>query len=212
MGTITCPEIREVTLSPKERAEARDSYVRNFDRQFRDWSDIAKCCIDVDKDRDWQILGFHSFHAWLLDAAPASRSYLYLVIGRYRELAPDISHEELAEIPLGSAGVLVQMSKSKRQDPAVRKSAKKKPADFLKDVHDTAPDQHLELRHRVTLDFQESAWSVIEATFEKYKVMEGECSLETFIEFLCSEVNEWTLHADHQDKGQKDEADGKGLQ
>jgi hypothetical protein len=200
MGTITCPEIREVSLTPEERARTRDSYVRNFDRQFRDWTDIANCCISVERDRDWETLGFHSFHAWLLDAAPASRSYLYLVMGRYKELAADIPQEELAQIPLGSAAVLVQMSKSRRKDPAVRQSAKKKPADFIKDVQETQPDQHIELKHRVTVDFTESQWAVIEATFEKYQLLDPNASLAVFFEWACSEVSEWTLHVEQQEK------------
>ena len=209
MGVLSAPEIRECTLSPTERAEARDSYVRNFDRQFKDWTDIASCCISVDRDRDWETLGFHSFHAWLLDAAPASRSYLYLVIGRYKELIPDIPQEELAEIPLKSAGVLASMSKTKRKDPEIRKSAKKKPKEFIEDMQTLAPDQHIEARHRITLDFPVSAWSVIEATFEKYQLLEGATSLESFIEWMCSECSEWTLHADHHDKGRKDDQDGE---
>jgi hypothetical protein len=211
MGCVTCPEIRATSLTVEERAAARDSYVREFDRQFRDWASIAECCISVERDRDWEVLGFHSFHAWLLDAAPASRSYLYLVMGRFKELIADIPQEELADIPLGSAGVLVQLSRSKRQDPQVRKAAKKRPQEFIREVQETAPEEHVELRHRITLDFQESAWSVIEAKFEKYKVLEGECSLEYFIEWMASEVSEWTLHADHHQERRTDNQDGAGL-
>jgi hypothetical protein len=203
-------EIRpEIAISPKERAEARDSYVRSFEEQFSNWSAIAKVCVDMDRDRDWELLGFHSFGAYLVATAPRSRSYLYLVMGRFKELVPDIPEEELAEIPLGSAGVLVQMSKTKRKDPEIRKSAKKKPAEFLKDVQETDPNQHLELRHRITLDFEDSAWSVIEATFEKYKVIEGECSLETFFEWAVSEVSDWSLHAEDGNKRRKNDLDGE---
>jgi hypothetical protein len=188
MGTISCPEIREVTLSFEERAHARDSYVRNFDRQFKDWSEIAACCLSVKRDRDWKTLGYHSFEAWLTDAAPASRRYIFLVMGLHENLSPDLSPEELSKIPLGSARVLTQMSKTARKDPKIREAAKQKRSEFIKAVQRYTPDQHVETRHRITLDFPETAWSVIEATFEKYKVIEGECSLEMFIEWMCSEV------------------------
>src|SRR5882672_377315 len=108
MGTLTAPEIREYELSPKERASARDSFVRAFERQWSDWTEIARVCCEIEDDKDYLLLGFHSFGSWVLQAAPRSRSYLYLVMGRYRELRPDISDEELAQISLGSAGVLRQ--------------------------------------------------------------------------------------------------------
>jgi hypothetical protein len=210
MGVLCDLEIRPSSaVSPKERAEARDSYVRNFDRQFKDWSEIASCCLAVKRDRDWETLGFHSFEAWLTNAAPASRRYIFLVMGLHENLSPDLSPEELSNIPLGSAKVLTQMSKSARKDPKIKEAAKQKPSEFIKSVQNCTPEQHIELRHRVTLDFQESAWAVIEATFEKYKVMEGECSLENFIEWMCSEVSEWTLHADQNDKRRKDDKDGE---
>lgn len=197
MGVLSAPEIREWPLSVEERAKARDCYVREFDRQFREWSEIARCCCQVDRDQDWKTLGFSSFHAWLKDAAPASRSYIYLVMGRYQELIADIPEEELKQIPLGSAGVLVQMSKSARRDPQVRNAAKKKPKEFIEEMQQVAPEQHLETRRRVTLDFYETQWSVIEATFEKYQVMfDSHANLEGFIEWLCSEVSEWSLHVE----------------
>lgn len=195
MGTLNAPEIREISMSPKERAKARDLYVRDFDRQFADWAGIADCCLAVDRDRDWEILQFHSFHAWLLDAAPASRSYLYLVMGYYKKLILDIPAEELAEIPLGSAGVLASMSSTVRRDPKIRKAAKKKPGEFIREVQEMAPEQHVEGRHRVTLDFPLSAWTLIENAYQKFQELGGPASLETFVEFLVSEVNEWTFHA-----------------
>src|SRR5882724_6724330 len=102
MGTtVNCPEIRyqEIKLTPQDRAEARHAYVRAFEDQFSNWAGIAKACIDVDRDKDYLLLGYKTWHAWLLDAAPMSRSYIYIVVGRYKELAPDIPHEELVQMP-----------------------------------------------------------------------------------------------------------------
>jgi hypothetical protein len=214
MGTTNCPEIREVPLSPEERAQARDSYVRNFDRQFKDWQEIAKCCLSVKRDEDWKTLGFESFARWLHDAAPASERYLYLAMGLWENLSPDIPEDKLNEIPLGTAAILQRQVKSAklRKDPKILEAAKQKPKKFIADMKELAPDQHVELRHRITLDFEASAWSVIEATFEKYKVMEGECSLETFIEWMCSEVSEWTLHADKTDEGRQEDLNRKRVQ
>ena len=196
MGAIADIEWREEKLTPQERAAARDNYVREFDRQFRQWSDIAHCCLDVKRDRDWELLGFHSFDAWLKDAAPASRAYIYAAIGFYDTLIPDIPEAELQQIPLGSAGVLAKMSPNARQDPEIRKAAKSKPSEFLKRVQEIRPEQHMESKIRQVLVFSASQWSVVEATFQKYQVMlDPDATLASFIEFLCSEIAEWTFNA-----------------
>jgi hypothetical protein len=181
-------EIRaETNISPKERAEARDAYVREFERQFNDWVGIAKCCADVERDRDWELLGFPSWHAWILDAAPRSRSYIYLVVGRFKELSIDIPEEELALIPLGSAGVLTKLSSSARRDSKIRKSAQQKPEKFVADLQQIAPQQHLEAMIRKEVFFTASQWAVIEPKFEAYCLLDPGASLATFIEFLVSE-------------------------
>lgn len=187
MGTLTAPEIREHRLSPKERAFARDSYVRDFERTFQDWTAIAKCCIDIERDRDYELLGFASWHAWLLDAAPRSRSYIYLVVGRYKELIADIPEEELAQIPLGSAGVLRQLSSSARRLSKIRQAAQSKPAEFRKVLDQEFPEQHLEPLVECRLRFKLSFWSLFEAAYEKYKLTDETGSKEDFIEFLVSE-------------------------
>lgn len=213
MGTINCPEIRviEEEVSPEDRAKARDAYVRNFERIFNDWSDIARVCLDVERDKDYERLGFSSWHQWLLAAAPKSRSYIYLVTRRLEKLEKDFTMEELAEIPLGSAGILVTMPESKRRDPVVRKAATKPPADFIEELQKAEPDQHIEARVKIEVDFSTSQWQVVNACFEKYKEREGETSLAEFIEWCCSEVSEWTLHADTAQKG-KDDSNGPRVQ
>jgi hypothetical protein len=189
MGTtINCPEIRtETSLTPQDRAEARDAYVRAFDRQFADWAEIAKACIDVERDKDYLRLGFKTWHEWLLDAAPMSRSYIYIVVGRYKELAPDISHEELSKMPLGSAKVLASVSSSVRQNPKLQSVAIKKPKELREFIRDNHPDQHIEGIVEKRLKFTTSQWERVEAVYEAYLLTDEGASLETFIEWLCSE-------------------------
>lgn len=188
MGTLTAPEIREHTLSPRERAEARDARVREFERQFNDWVEIARCCIEVERDHDYKLLGFPSWHAWLLDAAPRSRSYIYLVVGRYKELIADIPEEELAQIPLGSAGVLETLASKIRQNPRVREAALKKPSAFRQVLEKEFPNQHIEPLVECRLRFKLSFWEVFETAFEKYKLTDESATKEEFIEFLVSEL------------------------
>jgi hypothetical protein len=184
---MSAPEVREFSLTPKERAESRDNYVRVFDQQWADWSSIAKVCVDMDRDRDWEILGFASFNQYLVTAAPRSRSYLYLVIGRYRELSPDIPDEELAQIPLSNASVLKQLSPAVRKESKIRLGAKGKPAEFREMVSKEYPGQHIEPIVEQRLRFTLSAWTRIEAAWEAYKVIDESASLETFLEWAVSE-------------------------
>lgn len=189
MGQIADIEIRPIDcdLTPKERAAARDSFVRSFERQFSDWSEIARVCCQVESDKDYALLGFHSFGAWLIEAAPRSRSYIYLVMGRYKELAPDISDEDLARIPLASTGVLKQLSSKVRQNPKLKSVAIKEPKELRKYIEENHPDQHIEGIVERKLRFTTSQWQRVEAVYEAYLVADEGASLETFIEWLCSE-------------------------
>lgn len=188
MGTINCPEIRETSLSPQERAQARDFRVRDFERQFNDWTEIAKCCIEVERDQDYKLLGFPSWHAWLLDAAPRSRSYIYLVVGRFKELIADIPEEELAQIPLGSAGVLRSLSSAARKSSKIRQAAQSKPAEFRKVLEQEFPEQHIEPIVECRLRFKLSFWVNFEAAYEKYKLTDETATKEDFVEYLVSEM------------------------
>ncbi len=181
-------EIRPDTdLSPQERAEARDSFVRSFERQFADWSEIARVCCQIEQERDYLLLGFHSFGAWLIEAAPRSRSYIYLVMGRYKELAPDISDEDLARIPLESTEVLKQLSSTIRRNPELASVAIKEPKELRKHIQENHPDQHVELVVEKTIRFTASQWERVEAVYEAYLLTDEGASLATFVEWLCSE-------------------------
>jgi hypothetical protein len=182
----TFVEVAEQALAI-QRAQNRDQFVREFERQWADWTEIAKCCIDIDLDRDWALLGFHSFEAWLVNAAPRSRSYLYLVIGRYKELSIDLPPEELAQISLGSAGVLRQLPSSMRRDPEVQRQARKQPKEFRESLRERHPGQHIETIVEVKLKFTASAWNVVSAAFDAYRLVDETASMADFVEWMCSE-------------------------
>lgn len=178
----------ETSLTPLERATARNSFVKDFEERFADWSTIAKVCIEVERDKDYLLLGYHSWNAWLLEVAPKSRSYIYLVVGRYKELIPDIPEEELAQIPLGSAGVLKQLSSAARRDPAVRQAARSKPSELRMVVSATHPEQALETIVEKKCRFAMSQWNVIDSAYQAYLVLDDGASFEDFIEWLVSET------------------------
>ena len=170
-----------------QRAQDRDAFVRDFDAKWGDWCPIAEACVAVERDRDWALLGFHSFEAWLVNAAPRSRSYLYLVIGRYKELSIDLPPEELAQISLGSAGVLRQLPSSMRRDPEVQRQARKQPKEFRESLRERHPGQHIETIVEVKLKFTASAWNVVSAAFDAYRLVDETASMADFVEWMCSE-------------------------
>ena len=175
-------------LTPKERAEARDAFVRAFDEQFSNWVSIAKCCADVKRDKDYELLGFETYGQWISNVAPRSRSYLYLVVGRYEELAPDIPDNELAQIPLGSAGILKQLSSKIRQSPKIRKAAKGKPSELRQVLKDSEPEQHVEALEVRTLRFTESQAIVFDEMLAGYQALnELQASAEEAVEWLASQ-------------------------
>jgi hypothetical protein len=180
-------EVRTHTLTAQERAIERDSLVREFERQFSQWTAIAKVCIEVERDRDWEILGFHSWSAWILDAAPKSRSYIYLVTSRYKELIADIPEEELAQIPLGSAGVLKQLSPAVRKSSKIRQAAKEKPEKLRQIVEQEFPEQHLLGLDIRCLKLDTSQAGVFDEALAIYRALNNHCAtVEEFVESLCA--------------------------
>lgn len=191
MGAVNCIEVRDAQYShvPLVRAQWRDEYVRDFETQFSGWVFIAKVCLDVDRDQDWKVLGYRSWDAWLQAAAPRSRSFIYLVVSHYKALSPDISDEELAEIPLASATVLKSVSSKTRRDPVVQNAAKGKTKELRETIMREHADQHLESVVTPKLHFSLGAWHKINNAYETYvELIDPNASMETFLEFACSEV------------------------
>jgi Fe-S-cluster formation regulator IscX/YfhJ len=181
-------EVKEEPLTPYGRALARDEFLQEFERQFSNWTDIARCCVEAERDKDYELLGFKSFHSWIMVRAPRSRSYLYLVMGRYRELIVDIPEEELAKIPLGSAGILRQLSSAARRKSKIRQSARKSPAEFRKDIREELPEQHLEILDSRTYKFTASQARVIDTAMAKFREDDPKISDEDIIESWAAEA------------------------
>jgi hypothetical protein len=189
MGTCVDIEVRpSSSLTPQDRAEYRDHFVREFEARFNDWSAIARVCCDVERDRDYLLLGFKSFHQWILAAAPKSRAYIYLVTGRYKELKDDFSDAELAEIDLDSTTTLRKLSPAVRRDPEVREAAKKKPRDLRKVVTEKHPEQLIEECDARVLNFPVSAAEVFDEALQCYRTMNNPSApVEEFVEGLCAD-------------------------
>jgi hypothetical protein len=195
MGTVLEAVEAVRTVTPEERAASRDAYIRSFERAFLDWSGIAKVCIDMKRDRDWELLGFRSFGAWLTDAAPCSRSYIYTAIDLYHKLAADIPAEELSAMPMGSAQLLTGVSTATRRDPKAKSAAKKGKRQLRKTMATDFPHEHIDAS--TTLDIPQGLMDVLEEGVDVYTTLSREpITLLPFMEFL---VSDW-LASECQDE------------
>ncbi len=201
MGTVTCPEIREINVTSEERAQAYDSRVREIDRIVREsWSELASICIQVRDRALWKLVlrptldvePFKDFDDWLLDAAPVCRSTVYKGMGILSVLAKDLTPEQIAGIEIGNASILAYevSSPSVRRDPEVIEAARSgRHSKKLREVvMRKYPNQAIENVVERKLRFTRSQWEVIDSAWDVFKITDPSASLETFIEYLVSEV------------------------
>lgn len=185
--------ISDIVVDPREElAHEHDRRAREIDRQYKTvWIELADICICVRDNREYEILGFHSFHAWLLDACPSSRSMAYLAMGVREELR-DIHTEDLKEMPLGNARILKAMPKAARQKPTLIEHAKvTKPKQFIAAAVEAAPDSHLEETITKRYSFVKSRLLIIEQAIELKAMLDEEgYSDEEALEAICVE---WML-------------------
>jgi hypothetical protein len=189
VGTMTAPEIRELHLSARDRAVARDSFVREFERQWNSWSEIGRVAYEVERDKDFLLLGFKSFGAWIVDRAPKSRAYIYLVARAYGELRDDFTDADMAEIDLDSTRTLRQLSPAVRRDPEVREAAKKKPRELRQKVQEKFPSQHIEHIEERTLKFVVSQADIFDEAVQIWKTLNNPGAAEEDI--LEDILNDW---------------------
>jgi hypothetical protein len=194
MATITCPEIREFKLTPKEQALTYDSRVREIDRIVREsWSELAAICIQVRDKMLWKELPgkYTSFDAWLLDAAPVCRATVYRGMGVLSVLSKDVSPEDIAGMEIGNASILAyEVSSSKvRRDPEIVAAAKShRHSKKLREVVKTKyPEQHLEDVVEKKFHFTASQAELFDEFLTCYRAMNNpNAPAEEAIEELCS--------------------------
>jgi hypothetical protein len=149
-------------------ARRHDQRVRDIERLVTaSWVELAEISIQVRDHEEWNLLGFHSFNAWLLDAAPRSRAMIYSAIGLLEELT-DVSREDLRQIGIGNAHILKKLPRASRTNERVISAAKAQtPRDLLRTVTQTHPEHHLEAWVNPRLRFQVSQWAAIQEAIEE---------------------------------------------
>src|SRR5258708_16092683 len=114
----------EVALTPMEAATAYDFRMRELEKQtLSTWHDAGTIGLAMRNSEGWKLLGHHSFNAWLLSAAPKSRSVVYAALNALEELT-DIPAEELQSIAHSTVHVLKKLPRDVRAKPEVRAAAK----------------------------------------------------------------------------------------
>ena len=201
--TMNAPEVRRPTLDLPTQALVDDSRVREIDQTVREsWSELAAISIRVRDKRLWKLLPgkYHSFDDWLMDAAPCCRATVYKGMGVLSVLAKDVAAEDIAQLEIGNAILLAQVSPSVRRDPEVLEAAKsgrhsKTLRETIKRKH---PSQLIENVVERKFKFTESQAAIVEEAIEAHRTMNNpSTSSEEIIEMLCAEY----LDAPWEDSG-----------
>ena len=154
--------------------EAIDAMVRAYEKQ---WVLIAQQCIRVQSAALWRHGWYHSYEHWLNEAAPKSARTIFYHVGVVKDLAPDFTSEELAEMPPETAKVMRRLSTSTRRDPAVREAGKRKKRQFIETVQELHPEEHLESTFKLELQFEDSFSGIFRTFVDGIRAIEDDPEL-----------------------------------
>ena len=183
------PGLSEIQQSRLDLAHTRTDRMRQLEKQSTGiWSEMAELAVLVDEQKDWELLGYRSFGAWMKENCPQSRSMVYMGMAAFKELQ-EIPVSELKQIPLGNAEILAQAPRSIRSTPKLLDAAKvQQPRDFRSTVIQSAPDSHLETIVRKRFKFTVSQLQTVDAALEMYGIInEDEAGEGTRLEAICAE-------------------------
>lgn len=187
---VVTPEV-EIELSGFEKAQAYDSRMRDLELQIQStWHECGTIGLWMRNIKGWEMLGFHSFNAWLLDAAPRSRSVVYAAVNALEELK-DVPAEELREIAHSTVHVLKKLPKDVRAKPEVRAAAKTLTTkEFTRKMKKENPNLHLEQFISREFRFTESQEEAIDHAIGKAKELYDLPTDELAVEMICAD---WLL-------------------
>lgn len=196
MGTLTAPEIRCPNLdeTPLQRAKSRHEEVleicNHLVAALHAWGRLGKLCVLIERDRDWELLGYQSFGSWMMkveELTGYSRASAYSYAKLFRELEP-IWGTEVHELSLGTANVVRQLPGALQRDPEVRHAAKRmKPKQFREKIAKDHPEAHVEVKEEVCLKLDASFAPIFHEVIDSIRIIEeeAEMSYERAIELMC---------------------------
>jgi hypothetical protein len=186
--TIAVSEIGREDLTPLETAQAYDFRMRDLEKQIvSTWHDAGSIGLAMRNSEGWSLLGYYSFGAWLMSAAPKSRSVVYAAINALDELS-DVPAEDLKEIAHSTVHVLKKLPKEVRSKPEVRKAAKDLTTkEFTRKMRADHPELHLEQLIRREFRFEASQEAAIDRAIEKAKELYDLPTDELALENICAD-------------------------
>lgn len=181
----------EIEMTQLEKAQSYDGRMRDLEKQIsQTWFEAGEIGLYMRNSKGWDLLGFHSFNAWLLDAAPKSRSVVYAAINALEELK-DVPSEELKEIAHSTVHVLKKLPKQVRSNPAVREAAKVLTTkEFSRKMKADHPELHLENYIKTEFYFESSQEKVVDHAIEKAQELYDLPTKELAMEAICAD---WLL-------------------
>jgi len=181
----------EETMTPQEAAQVYDSRMRELEKQIvSTWHEAGTIGLAMRNSNGWELLGHHSFNAWLLSAAPKSRSVVYAAINALDELS-DMPAEELKEIAHSTVHVLKKLPKDVRSKPEVRSAAKSLTTkEFTRKMKADHPELHLENYIKREFRFEASQEAAIDKAIEHAKELYDLPTDELALENICAD---WLL-------------------
>lgn len=185
-------------MEDAEAADALDGNVRRLEAILRTaFMQLGYITSTFQKRELWRYIfcpksgqAFSSFNAWLLDAAPYSRSHCYAAKGIYEELEANVPRGTLMQINETNARVLVQVSKGSRRKMA-ESAVTLSEDEFVAKVQQDLPNQHIEVKRKLVFHPTESAYQVIVQTLDyvgsKMEIQDRDGQLEALCAHFLTE-------------------------
>lgn len=168
---VNCPEVRPANLqtdySDAECFQAIDSWVREKEKE---WVAVARACMEVQTRQLYVHGGFHSWDAWLENAAPSSARTIRWHISIVKGLEPDFTDQQIGDMPKETAKVVRRLSTKARRDPRVLAGCKRKHGPFVELVKTLHPDELIEDDSMIVFSLSESQREIADQEFEQWRI------------------------------------------
>jgi len=177
---LSAPEIRPtLDENPKDRAVLRFQEAVALGEQLARaelaWVMLARLLTAIERDRDYETLGYASMGACMMEIellSGYSRSSAYAFVKLYSQCAAN--GVEVPTMPLTTAHLFKQLPAQLQRDPKVRESAeRKKPRDFRNEIAANFPEAHIETLQEVKLNLDASLFSLWREAIELVRTLDN---------------------------------------
>ena len=196
MGTLTAPEIRLPSETPTQRAKSRHAEVvaicEHLVQALHSWGRLGRLCTLVERDKDWELLGYKSFGDWMMKVEEVS-GYSRASAYSYMALFKQLEKHDVSGMSLGAAHVFKQLPAALQRSPGVLADAKRmKPKEFREKIAQEYPDSHIEIHEQVCLNLDGSVYKLWRETIDGLRLIEDDPAMshETVFEHVLAFVLE----------------------